>query len=276
MYTASNGIQLEGKSDSKTVSLQIGANVGLLVGTIDKPAAFIGEGGGKPTMSIFGPSTYPVLSAGYMDNGQPAFRVRPDGGGKDLAALTASGKDHGELSLFDATGEVAKMGAIGGSGTLALSKGAQPTITLGPTEAKELPAFRAYNAGKMALAAGANTNSTGIIVAYGGDQIGAAMEGGANGGGMVYVQSNGAEVASINSTDNPGEGLVVVRNTGGTAIATLGSGTGGGGNVTAMDPSGAGVFSAGYIGGDGPGAACVAHKGTKCLGVGLTGMEGFH
>ena len=68
----------------------------------------------------------------------------------------------------------------------------------------------------------------------------------------------------------------MVRAPNGIAVASLGYGSGGGGNVTTTDPAGSGVFSAGFIGGDGPGTACVLHKGMKCLGVGLTGMEGFH
>lgn len=80
----------------------------------------------------------------------------------------------------------------------------------------------------------------------------------------------------MNGVDNPGQGLVVIRSPDGTALATLGNGSGGGGNVTLRDPGGNGVVSAGYVAGDsGPGAACVEHKGTKCLGIGLTGMEGF-
>lgn len=276
MSALGTGILIEGKSDSKTVNLQIGVNTGLLVGTVDKPVAFIGEGGGKPTMSIFGPGTYPVLSAGYTESGQPAFRVRQDNGGKDLAVLTEAGTDHGELILLDPTGTVAKMGSMGGSGTLALSKSNQPTITLGPTPAKDLPQVRAYVGGKPVFAAGSAGASGYVMVGNGDNLVGAGMEAYKEGGDAVYVQSNGKELASINTTDKPGEGLVVVRSTAGTAVAALGYGSSGGGNVTVSDPSGNGVFSAGYDGGDGPGSACVEHKGTKCLGVGLTGMEGMH
>jgi hypothetical protein len=68
----------------------------------------------------------------------------------------------------------------------------------------------------------------------------------------------------------------VIYGDSGAAVAHMGVGSNGGGNLTAADPGGNGVFSAGYIASGGPGTACVEHNGTKCLGVGLTGMEGFH
>lgn len=51
--------------------------------------------------------------------------------------------------------------------------------------------------------------------------------------------------------------------------------SGSGGKVQATDPGGNPVFKGGYVP-DGPGTACVYNDGTKCLGIGLTGMEGFH
>lgn len=212
----------------------------------------------------------PALQAGIVQ-GQPAVKVRS--GSKDLAVLAAKGQQ-GELTLSDNAGEVAKMGSLSGSGTLRLSKGEQPTITLGPTEERALPAVRAYDNGKMVVAAGGDTKGSGLVVVYSGATLAAVMEGFPGGAGAVTAYAKDQPVASINSTDNAGKGLVVVRNNTGVAIAYLGAGSSGGGNVTTTDASGAGVFSAGFDGEGG--SACVERKGTKCLGVGLTGMEGFH
>ena len=181
-----------------------------------------------------------------------------------------------ELALSESGSEVAKLGAIKGTGTLALSEAGAPSITLGPTEAKANPALRVYDKGAMALTAGVTPSGTGAVVAYDRGKIGAGIEAAAGGNGAVYVTSNGKEVASINSTDKPGEGMAVVRTPSGVAVARLGYGSAGGGNLQVTDPSGNGVFSAGYVADNGPGAACVEHNGTKCLGIGLTGMEGFH
>jgi hypothetical protein len=288
--TVSHGKANEASLISKTDGALVSADESLSgksakMGTLDDGFGFSGENHDTPrvTLSSSDGSEYslqffkaggsPILQAGIVD-GEPAVKV--SSGSKDLAVLAAKGGTQGELTLSDNTGEVAKMGALGSSGTLQLSKGGQPTITLGPTEEKALPAVRAYDKGKMVVAAGGDTEGSGIVVVYGGATPAALIEGFTGGKGTFTAYSSDQPVVSINSVDKPGEGLVVVRNSAGIAVATLGYGSEGGGNVTTTDASGNGVFSAGFIGGDGPGSACVEYKGTKCLGVGLTGMEGFH
>jgi len=275
LMSAKESLSLSGSVDSMRVVMGIGSGrKGFVLEKAEKTEAFIGQiSDGTNGMAIYGKGESPLLTAAVI-GGTPGFRVRTDDG-KEAATLAATGSKEGELKLFDATGETVKIGTTKASGAIALSKGGSPTITLGSTEAKEAPAFRAYDGGKVLLAAGAGPNQ-GIVVAYSGNgQVGAGLESDSNGNGAVYVMSNGAEAASINSTDIQGEGRVVVYGAGKKHIAFLSRGSKGGGNVTTTDPSGTGVFSAGYIGGDGPGGACVLHKGMKCLGVGLTGMEGF-
>lgn len=280
MKTETANLVIEGKTKDEAVAMGLATLKGFYVGAGGKPQTFMGRTqDGDPSMAIFGKggSEFPVVTAGVTKAGQPAVRIRNPAGGKDVAVLTTKDGAQGELTLFDAAGEVAKMSMVGSTGTLALSQAGKPVITLGPTQEKATPALRVYQGGKMGLAAGISSDGLGAVAAFGKDGIGALLEASPAGGGAVSVYSKNAEVASVNSADNPGQGLVVVRQAGtGAALVTLGTGTSGGGNVTAMDPTGAGVFSAGYIGGDGPGTACVNHKGMKCLGVGLTGMEGFH
>jgi hypothetical protein len=196
------------------------------------------------------------------------------GGQETFRAYTS--ENQGALALSGTTGQFATMGAIGESGMLELSKGGQPTITLGPTEAKPLPGVRAYEAGKMVFAAGGNTLGSGIAVVYGGDSIGADMTGAPGGGGAITAYAQGKPVASVNSIDKPGEGLVIVRGASGAGVAWLGYSASNGGEVVAADPGGQSVFVGRYRSGAG-GENCIASdEGTKCLGIGLTGMEGFH
>ncbi len=277
--SAADGLQLEGKKDGKTVTLGIGSALkGLLLKSGEKTETFIGQlQDGTNGMAIYGKGDTAVLSAAVLD-GTPGFRVRSDAG-KDIAAIIAKDRKEGEIKLFDGSGETVKMGVLGGSGTLALSKGGKPTLTLGPTEAKATAALRTYNGDKMVLAAGTATGGNGAVIAFDGAGTAAAgLEGDPGTGGAVYVLSKGQVVASVNSNDRPGEELVVVRSNAGAGIAWLGNSAGKGGEVVAANPSGGAVFAGRYLAGqDGPGNACVGtNKGTKCLGVGLTGMEGFH
>jgi len=107
-----------------------------------------------------------------------------------------------------------KIGTTKASGAIALSKRGNPTITLGSTESKELPVFRAHDGGEMGIAVAAVPGGKGLIAAFSGGQLSAGLEASDGGNGSVYVMSNGAEAASINSTDIQGEGRVVVYGAG--------------------------------------------------------------
>jgi len=207
--------------------------------------------------------------------GGPGPQFSLSTGGQEIFRAYSS-ENQGALALSDATGDFATIGAIGGSGMMELSKGGQPTITLGPTEAKPLPAVRGYEDGKMVFAAGGNSLGSGIAVVYGGDTVGAEMTGAPGGGGAITAYAQGKPVASINSADRPGEGLVIVRGNSGAGVAWLGYSASKGGEVVAANPAGQSVFFGRYRSGP-EGENCIAtDKGDKCLGVALTGMEGFH
>ncbi|MFO0991197.1 MAG: hypothetical protein U1E67_04600 [Hyphomicrobiales bacterium] len=277
MSSDPSDLELKGKVGEQEIYLELAATKGLLLQNGGSTQAFIGQyKDGKNGMGIYDTGDTPVLFAGPSAGGQPGFRVREKGSGKDIATLGSKDGKEGELRIFDSSGETVRIGTTKASGAISLSKGGSPTITLGSTEAKEIPAFRAYDGGEMGIAVGAVAGGKGLLAAFSGGHLSAGIEAGDGGNGTVYVMSNGAEAASINSTDIQGEGRVVVYGAGKKHVAFMGHGSGGGGNFTATDPGGTGVFSAGYIGGDGPGTACVLQKGMKCLGVGLTGMEGFH
>jgi hypothetical protein len=185
-------------------------------------------------------------------------------------------ENQGELALSGTTGPFATIGAIDDSGMVKLAKGGQQTITLGPTEAKALPAVRAYENGKMVFAAGGDTTGSGIAVVYAGETIGADMVGTSGGGGAITAYAQGKPVASVNSSDRPGQGLVIVRGASGAGVAWLGYSASKGGEVVAANPAGQSVFFGRYRTGP-EGENCIAtDKGDKCLGIALTGMEGFH
>lgn len=149
---------------------------GFLVFSGGDPRTFIGlQGDGEAGMDVWDKGNgFPVLSANRGKGGQPAIRVRKPGGGEDVAGLTAKDGMQGELTPFDAAGEVAKLGSLGGVGTLALSQAGKPEITLGPTPQKPTSALRAYGGGDMVLAAGATSSGSGVSVADGGDTVGAS------------------------------------------------------------------------------------------------------
>ncbi len=279
-------------------------------------AALADNGDGKPFLNIYGSgSPSPVVSLG-MATGSGALRVFSNGGelaviagaldegrgsvkvyesnrimagmeavGSGSSVIYVSSNENDVAGMYNERGEgsiavknkqntLVELGTLGNAGTVVTSVDGKPVVALGPTKQNSNPAVRVFKDGTSVFAAGAGSSGNGAVAVYADGQLRAGVE--AQGGnGHIYVMSGETEVASINSTDMPGQGLVIARGKSGTASAFLSAGTSGGGHVELNDPSGNEVFSAGYDG-DGPGYACVNRKGKKCLGVGLTGMEGFH
>lgn len=223
-------------------------------------------------LQIYDKGDEPVIDLS-VTKAQPSLFI---GDPKAFASLSIN-DDEPVLLLADANGQVGEFTGRNGRGTLSLFDGGsdKPSITLGPTKDKQRPAVRIYNKGELVFAAGVDPNGMGIAGSIHKDQIVAGVGADNAGNGNVFVKgSDGQVVASVNSMDNPGQGIVAVYNDG-KSVAHMGIASSGGGNITMADPSGQGVFSAGYLP-DGPGGACVEHEGTKCLGIGLTGLEGFH
>ena len=258
-----------------------------------QPVATLGTTSGQPALRVFDKSGGLAMVAGVVEAGRGAVKVyesnrimagmEADGGGNSSVYVTIDENDVAGLYNRDGKGEirvnnssqsqVVKLGMIGNQGTITLSDGTNPTVTLGPTEKNDNTGVRVFNKGNMVFAAGSTNSGDGAAIVLSGGKLAAGMEAsGSN--GKVYVLANDNEVASINSTDKAGQGLVVVRNSGGTAVAMLQYGGSGGGNVTTTNPGGQGVFSAGYAS-DGAGEACVYRKtqaGTgrmACVGLGL-------
>jgi len=259
----------------------IGANASdptsgnLMLLRADKPIFEAGKlSDGGLGLQVVDQGDSPAIDLSVASNGSSGLSFNKGG---ELRTFVGMGGDGDPLiDLFSGKNLLAQLTDVDEYGALTIYKDGTRALSVGPAVDKTQPAFRAYSDGNMVFAAGATDTGTGAVVTLGGGGIGAGLEADATGNGSVYVNSNGQTAASINSRDEPGKGLVVVRNSSGAAVSTLASDSSGGGVVTASDPSGNGVFSAGYIANDGPGTACVEHKGTKCLGVGLTGMEGFH
>jgi hypothetical protein len=230
-------------------------STGFVIGDSAKPLAALADNGdNKPFLGIYGGGgSSALLSAGYQPDGKLAFRVGESS--KPVAVLGQGGSSSGSLQIY------------GGSG------GGKPLITLEDPNGSS-PGLRVMSSnGQPVVIAGAKSDGSGgalRVLAKG--QLAGGVDAMPDGSGDVYVTGGGKVIAEMRSEG--GKGLVAIYQ-GGPAVAHMGVGSGGGGNFTAADPGGTNVFSAGYEP-DGPGSVCVDHKGAKCLGVGLTGMEGFH
>ena len=131
-------------------------------------------------------------------------------------------------------------------------------------------ALRIYDGASQAAALGYLPGEGGQMRLYGQNALAVSLSA-AGGGGVAQVYAGGRPTAGMLGQ----ESTVAVYNSTGQAVSMLTLAlSGSGGKVQATDPGGNPVFKAGYVP-DGPGVACVSHKGTKCLGIGLTGMEGF-
>jgi hypothetical protein len=131
-------------------------------------------------------------------------------------------------------------------------------------------ALRVYEGGQQAAALGLIPGEGGQLRIYGKSTL--AVSAGADGsGGRLQVYNAGIPSVGLDGNKD----TVAVYTKSGQAVSLLTLSQSGGGKVVTTDPGGLPVFQGGYIP-DGPGTACVAHNGTKCLGIGLTGMEGFH
>jgi hypothetical protein len=203
------------------------------------------------------------------DNG--LFMSDPNG----LIDLSISSKG-GSAAFGTSTGDFAEIDSFNGVGALTLSAAGKPVISLGSTKDKATAALRAFDGTNEAVALGVDGTGNGEFDLFSHGQLGAGMLA-LNGGGSVFVNNEGKLAASMNSLDVPGQGAFVVRNGSNAATAVLTTGGGNGGYLEMNDPSGTEVARMGFSPNDeGPGFSCVNHKGdVKCLGIGLTGMEGF-
>jgi hypothetical protein len=229
---------------------------------------------GKTGVQVYGGADTPLIDLSVSD-GEPSLAVGENGKGMVSVAVTPDGRP--DVTLIGTGGPVATLAPLTSDphqGALELYSDSAVSVRLGPSPEIKRPAVRVYNNGEMVFAAGVASNGGGAVGVIKDKTMVAGVEADAAGNGNVFVSSGKEIVASLNSIDDPGRGSVAIYSAG-SAVARMSQGSHGGGNFTAGDPGGSGVFSAGYIP-DGPGTACVAYKGTKCLGVGLTGLEGFH
>jgi hypothetical protein len=256
LKTDSGKATLTAKVDQRQTEMGVTqASTGFVIGDEAKPlAALVDNGDSKPFLGIYSGGSSPVVAAGYQPSGKVGLRIGE--AASPVALLGPSDGGSGSLNLY---------GASGGTPLISLTNpgGSNPQIQI-------------MGAGGQAVfLAGAKSDGSGgaLKVLANGQQL-AGIDSLPSGTGDIYVLAAQKVVAEMRA--DSGKGVVAIYGDSGAAVAHMGVGGGGGGNFTAADPGGNGVFSAGYIASDGPGTACVEHNGTKCLGVGLTGMEGFH
>jgi hypothetical protein len=277
-YVGEDGIAGLGLYHDKNPVAQLGASTdspgvgNLALFKQNRPAIELGDLlDGSIGLQVFDKSDDPDLSLAVAGN-QPGLFVNKDGKLRAFVGMESGGNP--ALAIFSEEGRIGEMTAEGQSGALALLESGKPTITLGPTKEKPVPAFRAYNNGKVLLAAGATPAGTGLVAVYGGDDnIGAGLQGYSGGGGDVFASAGGKDLVTLQGRSSGGS--MVVYGKAGTPLARLVD-NGNGGSMVISDSGGSDVLEARSDPSVG-GIVCVNYKNVeKCLGRGLTGMEGFH
>lgn len=297
--TGSKGVKMDGEkmtllidSDEGKVDLgKTGKGWGLVVS----------DGGGAPMAELSEPQGKGMALRIY-NQGENAAQIGTAPGTGGLLRLFASGDKRtiGLDSNADGTGLIQVAGTKGedfgirldgknnqimldtDKGTVGLGDGAAGWgLVIGDPAGSRLAdlakadgrgvALRVYEGEQQAAALGLIPGEGGQLRIYSKSAL--AISAGADGnGGRLQVYKAGVPTAVLNGNQS----LVAVVNEAGTPISMLMvAASGSGGKVQATDPGGTPVFKGGFIP-DGPGLACVDNDGTKCLGIGLTGMEGFH
>jgi hypothetical protein len=264
---------------------------------------YIGQSGGQPLADLAQPEGQTMALRVYA-SGQRAVEIgssKSGGGSADLfgtggdkpgislrstgegtGMLQVSGRSDssrvtldGEKALLSVDGDEgsADLGAGGsGWGLMLGDRAGTPQAALTQPSGKGM-ALRFLNGGSQVAAIGHLPGEGGAVYVFSENGAPAGAMDVFEGGGNVRVYGTSRQpVAALAGKAN----AVEVYNSTGAAVAALKlAQTGSGGKVSAGDPNGAEVFKGGYDP-DGPGGACVSRKGWKCLGIGLTGMEGFH
>lgn len=255
MRTSGGESIFQAYSGSRTTQMGIGKkSAGFVIGDDAKPLAALADNlDGKPFLGIYGSgSSNAMLSAGYQSNGRLAFRVGEPS--KPMALLEQSETSAGELNLYGPNG-----------GRSAISIGVAAGGTAG---------VRIYESGgdHQAVAMAALPGGSGAVRVYK-DGVAAAGMDGQDEGGTVFVSSGGRQRAVMKELD--GAGAVAIFGQGSNSLIRLVS-NGIGGSMIVSDSGGNDVLEARSDASVG-GIVCVNYKNVeKCLGRGLTGMEGFH
>jgi hypothetical protein len=221
-----------------------------------------GTGG---TVKVFSPSRrYASVTMASNSDGSGTLFVAETSDNKGIAL---DGQDS-RVTIESSKG-TAYLGNTDGAWGLELGDlGGTPLAQLSKADAGM--ALRIFEDGQQAAAMGYLPGSGGQLRLLSSGTI-AVSAGAVHGDGVVEVYNAGVPAAGMMGDKSQ----VAVFSESGQPVALLRiSQSGGGGTVEATDLSGSPVFRGGYLP-SGPGAACVVHNGTKCLGIGLTGMEGF-
>jgi hypothetical protein len=227
-------------------------STGFVIGEAAKPlAALVDNGDNKPFMRIYdNGGGKAILSAGYESNGKAAFRLGDPS--KPLALLQESAKSAGELNLYGpGGGELAVNLGVGDSGAagLRLSSGGHEGAVLAAKPGGG-GAMRIYDGGNTAASVETDGGNAAISVFAGGKERASLVNRGGTGAVVLWSASGNPLVRLVNSGNG---GSMVISDSGGGDVLEA-----------RADPSVGGLV-------------CVNYKNVqKCLGQGLTGMEGFH
>jgi hypothetical protein len=300
--TASGGKGLKLDGETKSLLIESDEGTASLGGGGDGWGLFIAAAGGQPLANLAKPDGHPMGLRIYS-SGQPSVEVdsNPSMGGsirlfgdgeKAAVSLQSTGEGtglvkvlgtsetsgvtiDGEKELLTVSGDKGKvgLGSIAGGWGLSLGdKAGTPQAELSQPSGKGM-ALRFLSGGKQIAAIGHLPGEGGAVYVFSENGMPAAAMDTIDGGGNVRAYGSSRQpVAALVGKAN----AVEVYNSTGVAVAALRlAESGSGGKVSAGDPGGSEVFKGGYDP-DGPGGACVSRKGWKCLGIGLTGMEGMH
>jgi hypothetical protein len=254
LKTSGGQATLQASSGSRTTQMGVTQkSTGFVIGESAKPLAALADNGdNKPFLRIYdGGGSKPVLAAGYEANGRPAFRLGDPA--KPMALLQQADAGGGELSLFSA-------------------KGGQPAVNLGIGQTGRAGVRVYESGGGSAAIMGVTEDGDGAVQVYKGGMAAAGIESD-EGGGLVFTANGGRDTALIKGQD--GSGAVAIFNAAGSNAVRLVN-TGNGGSMVISDTGGGDVLEARADPAVG-GLVCVNYKNVeKCLGRGLTGLEGFH
>lgn len=223
-----------------------------------------GSGGGLVRLFASGDR----LAVGLDSNDDGTGKVQIAGKKGEDSGIILDGKE--EVVRLDTAQGVSEWGMTPDGWGLVLGDAAgSPTAALTQPDGRGM-ALRIYEGGEQAAAIGVFPGQGGQLRLLGGGNVGVSA-GAAQGNGVVEVFKGGVPTAGMLGEKSQ----VAVFSESGSPVALLRrSQTGGGGTVEATDSGGGWVFRGGLVP-DGPGYACVVNDGVKCLGIGLTGMEGF-
>lgn len=272
-FSGGQGLSVMGPNGAEAVISAVGGTIGLSLEVGDRKAYLSAE-----QLGLADGSQKLVAKAGNL--------TIADGDDELSAEAKGLGLQDGDSNFANLTAEKLDVNKSGEAGTtldsdgVRLLKSGASIAELYRREGAEKAALRIIQEGQNMAAVGINEFGNGALYVGDGSRTLAAVQGIADGTGVVdVIGPNGASVAGLAVGEN-GLGLIAVRDSSGKPMVAMSPSSDlSGGNITAWKGD-LGVFSAGAAS-DGGGEACLnrvtggGEQKLVCLGVGLPGFGGM-